>query len=98
MQGAGVTGAASARYKGAAGDISGKVTYNGGGVDNGQNALSVFLADDIMTCTPFAVVWHDGRLVQLNRNGQPELLLSDAVSALNNAMFYRVYQKSDFNA
>lgn len=57
----------------------------------------MFRADNIMTGTAFAVVWHNGKLARLNRNGQPERVLSDAVAAVHNVMFYWVCQKSDFH-
>ena len=88
VQGHGISGATSIRYRGWVNDIAGangKVNYIGGGIDSGKNALSVFLGDNILGNTPFAVVWHNGKLVQLDENGQPVLALADAVAAADDA-------------
>jgi hypothetical protein len=101
VQGHGLSGATSIRYRGYVNDIAaaanGKVKYTGGGVDSGKNALSVFLGNNILGNTPFGVVWHNGKLVQLDQSGQPVMALADAVAAADDAMWYRTYKASDFS-
>jgi predicted lipoprotein with Yx(FWY)xxD motif len=100
VQGHGLSGANSIRYSGYANDIANansKVKYTGGGLNNGKNALSAFLGGNILGNTPFAIVWHNGKLMQLDLNGQPVMALADAVAAADDAMWYRTYKASDFS-
>jgi hypothetical protein len=95
----GLSGKAAIRYRGLAGDTAGlsSVKYVGGGLNNGKNGLSTFLQQDVLGLTPFAIVWHNGKLVQLDQNGQLLLQVSDAAATMDDSMFYRVYKASDFH-
>jgi hypothetical protein len=68
----------------------------GGGLNNGENALTDFFDDNIMTQAPFPTVWKNGQLVQLNQNANRENTLAEAVIAMDESMFYRFYVPSDF--
>ena len=100
VQGHGISGTSSIRYRGYVNDIAaatGSVKYTGGGVDTGRNALSVFPGDNIPGNTPFAVVWHNGKLVRLDENGDPVMTLANAVAAADDAMWNRTDKASDFS-
>ena len=99
LQGHGLSSPPSIRYRGYVNDFanaSGK-NYVGGGVSSGQRALQVFMGDNILGDTPFAVIWRNGKLVQLNQNGVPEMTLGNALAAADDTMWYRVYKASDFH-
>ena len=99
LQGVGLTAPPSIRYRGYTNDLAGadsKTKFIGGGIANGKNALAGFMADSIMGNTAFAVVWHNGKLVQLNQNGHPGLALTDAVTAIVDTIWNRVYKAADF--
>jgi len=51
-----------------------------------------------MTHVSFPVVWKNGKLTQLNQNGDAENSLKDAVAALNQTMFFHVYTSADFRS
>jgi hypothetical protein len=99
MQGHGLSSPPSIRYRGYLNDFANASIKNfiGGGIDSGQRALQVFMGDNILGDTPFAVIWRNGRLVQLNQNGVPEHTISDAIAATDDTMWYRVYKASDFH-
>ncbi len=100
LQGHGLNNPPSARYRGYTNDFQNGVdhttTYIGGGLDNGENALTAFFDDVILGHTPFVTVWRGGTFIQLNQNGNREDTLADSVSATNDAMFHRVYTAADF--
>ena len=100
-QGHGLNNPPSTRYAGYTNDYQNNVDtctrYIGGGLNSGQNALTDFFDDNIMTHTPFPVVWQNGRLVQLNQNGDEENRLDQAVTAMDESMYYRVYIGADFS-
>lgn len=101
IQGHGLNGPPSSRYRGYTQDFQNNVDkttlYVGGGLDNNQNALTAFFDDVVLTHVPFATVWSNGHLEQLNQNGNKEDTLDNAVTALDDAMYFRVYQKTDFS-
>jgi hypothetical protein len=100
IQGHGLNAPPSARYRGYTKDFQNNVdkttTYVGGGLDNNQNALAAFFDDVILGHTPFPTVWHNGKFVQLNQNGNLEDTLADSLKATNDAMFDRVFKPSNF--
>jgi hypothetical protein len=102
IQGHGLNKPPSARYNGFTNDFQNNVDattkYVGGGLNNGGKAIADFFDDNIISHTPFAVVAENGKPVQLNQNGQAENTLDEAVTALNESMFYRTYLASDFKA
>jgi hypothetical protein len=100
LQGHGVTGSNSIRYRGILADASvlAATKYVGGGLNNGAYAAGAFLQQNIMGDTPFAIVWHNGKLVQLDQTGQPVLTVADAVDALDDSLSYRTYTKSSFKS
>jgi hypothetical protein len=101
MQGHGLNNPPAARYQGYTNDLQNNVDgctrYVGGGLNNGRNALADFFDDNVITHVAFPVVWKDGRLVQLNQDGDRENRLSQAVTALDVSMYYRVYISQDFS-
>ncbi len=101
MQGHGLNNPPSSRYEGYTNDFQNNVDtctlYVGGGLNNGRNALTDFFDDNVLTHTPFPVVWKNGRLVQLNQNGDKENTLAQAVTALDVSMYYEVYITQDFS-
>ncbi len=98
VQGFGLNGMANSRYAGYLNDFStaSKVKYAGGGVNTGKNALSVFMAENVMSFTPFAVIWKNGKLVQLNQNGDVGDTLSNQIAAIGDTTTLKVYKKADF--
>ena len=100
MQGHGLDGTGLARYAGYAKDFQNngdKTTlFIGGGLNNNTNAVAKFLDDNILSNMPFVVVEHNGKFDQLNENANIENTLTQAVSALDDSMFYRIYSASDF--
>ena len=102
IQGHGLNNPPAARYFGYTNDFQNNVDtttkYIGGGLNNNQNALTDFFDDNIISHAPFPVVWKNGKLIQLNQNGAAENTLTQAVTALNNTMFFRVYTSTDFSS
>ncbi|MFO1081996.1 MAG: hypothetical protein U1E23_15370 [Reyranellaceae bacterium] len=98
LQGHGVTGAASARYRGLLGDVAGLsgIRYVGGGLNNGSYALGAFLQQNIVGDLPFAVVRQYGTLMQYDQSGRPVLNVGDAVAALDDTLWYRTYTRAAF--
>lgn len=99
-QGHGLNNAPNPRYNGYTNDfqngVDGQTRYIGGGLNNGKNALTDFFDDNIMTHLNFPTVFQNGKLVQLNQNGNAETKLIKAVQALDVSMYYRVYLAWDF--
>ena len=102
VQGHGLNNPPALRYAGYTHDfqnnVDGTTKYVGGGLNNNQNAITDFFDDNIMSHAPFEVVWHNGKLVQLNQNATRENRLHSAVVALNETLFYRVYTEDDFSS
>lgn len=102
IQGHGLNSAPSGKYSGYTDDFqnnSDNSTYFvGGGIDNGEKAITDFFDDVIMTHLPFPVVSENGALEQLNQNGNREDTIATVVEATNEAMFTRVFVASDFSA
>ncbi len=73
------------------------VKYVGTGINSGKNALSVFMGENIMSFTPFAVIWLNGKLTQLSQNGQTGDTLANAIQATDDTLFNKVYAKTDFH-
>ncbi len=101
VQGHGLNSPPSAKYRGYTNDfqngVDGSTDFVGGGLDNGQNALTNFFDDVIMTHLPFPTVSQNGTLEQLNQNGASEDQIATAVSGANEAMFTRVFVAGDFS-
>ena len=99
VQGHGLTNPTSARYRGYTNDFANAsaVKYVGGGLDNGTYATGAFFADNILGMTPFATVWRNGKLYQLNQNGAVEMPLATAIAAANNTGWYRTFKATDFH-
>lgn len=102
MQGHGLNDPPSARYDGYTNDfqnnVDGRTRYIGGGLNNGKNALADFFDDNILSHTPFPVVWRNGKLQQLNQDGDAENTLARAVTALDASMVYRTFLATDFSS
>ena len=71
--------------------------YVGGGLDNGETAVTNFFDDNILTHLPFPTIEQNGTLEVLNQNGNAEDTLTAAVQAMNDTLFNRVYVASDFS-
>ena len=101
LQGHGLNSPPAARYFGYTNDFQNTVDnttqFAGGGLNNGRRAITDFFDDNVISHLCYAVVWQNGRATQLNQNAAAENSLSDAVTAYNNTLFYRVYSPSDFN-
>jgi len=101
MQGHGLNNSGFTRYAGYTNDFQNNVDkttlYIGGGLNNNKNALTDFFDDNVLSHVPFAVVDRNGTLTQLNQNAAPENTLAQAVTALDDSMFYRTYKASDFS-
>jgi hypothetical protein len=101
LQGHGLNNAPNPRYNGYTNDFQNNVdpdtNYIGGGLNSGKNALEDFFDDNIVSHAAFPVVYQDGRLVQLNQNGNAENSFKQSLLAANQTMFYRVYNVADFN-
>jgi hypothetical protein len=100
MQGHGLDGTGLARYAGYSKDFQNNgdktILFIGGGLNNNTNAVANFFDDNILSNMPFAVVEHIGTATQLNENANAENTLTQALSALDDSMFYRTYSASDF--
>ena len=101
VQGHGLSSPPSGRYTGYINyfkNADSQTKYFGGGTDNGLNALSTFFGDAIAANTPFAVVWHNGKLVQLDQNGTPiALSLASEIALVDDTLFNRTYKSTDFH-
>lgn len=99
-QGHGLNNPPSSRYNGYTNDfqngVDGSTRYIGGGLNNGKNALTDFFDDNVITHLPFPLVYRNGKLVQLNQNGDAENSVTQAVRAANASLYYRVYLSYDF--
>ena len=101
VQGHGLNSPPLAKYNGYTNDfqhnVDGSTDFVGGGLDNGQNALTDFFDDVIMTHIPYPTIAQNGTLEQLNQNAADEDLVATAVGGANEAMFTRVFVASDFS-
>ena len=70
--------------------------YVGGGVNANTNALATFMGQNVLSNAPFAVIWQNGKLTQLNQNGESGVALATAVQAIDDTALNRVYKKTDF--
>ena len=100
LQGHGLNNSGRARYAGYTNDfqtgVDGTTTFNGGGLDNGQNALKNFFDDAVLGHGPFPTVVINGKLVQLNQNAAAEDGIAAAVKGLNRTIFTAIYDAADF--
>ena len=101
IQGHGLVRPPLAKYNGYTNDfqnnVDGATFYVGGGLNNGENALTDFFDDSIITHLVYQTVAQNGHLIQLNQNGNAEQELAFAVRALNDTWFRRVFVASDFS-
>jgi hypothetical protein len=89
VQGEGLSDPPSARYDGYRNDFATTDTqtnYVGTEVNSGRNALSAYMVYNIMMDTPFALVWHNGALAQLNQNGTPVETVDGAAAIADASM------------
>ena len=102
MQGHGLNNSGISRYSGYSNDFQNNVdntTYfvGGGALNNNGKAIADFFDDNGLSHICFAVIEQNGQLVQLNQNGAAENTLNQAIIALNDSMYYRVYTSADFS-
>jgi hypothetical protein len=102
MQGHGLNNSGISRYAGYTNDFQNNVDaatlfIGGGTLNNNGKAIADFFDDNILSHAPFAVVAHNGVLVQLNQNGDLENNLANAVVALDDSMYVRTYTSADFS-
>ena len=98
-QGFGLTNPPASRYDGYVNDfktLNTGVKFIGGGVNNNASDTGVFMGENIMSFSPFAVIWRNGKLVQLNQNGQSADTLSNAIQAIDDTLYNRVYNSKSF--
>ena len=102
MQGHDLNNSGIERYDGYTNDFQNNVDnttlYIGGGLNNNQKAIADFFDDNVLSHVPFPVVDHNGTLTQLNQNGAPENTLHQAIVALDDSMYLKVYTSADFSA
>ena len=100
LQGHGLNNSGRARYAGYTNDfqtgVDGTTTFNGGGLDNGQNALKNFFDDAVLGHGPVPTVVINGKLVQLNQTAAAEDGIAAAVKGLNRTIFTAIYDAADF--
>ncbi|MGY2052575.1 hypothetical protein [Methylobacterium sp. JK268] len=100
LQGHGLNNQGQSKYHGFTNDFQNRTDketlFIGAGIDQNKNAIADFFDDVIMSHVPFPVVVHNGKLYQLNQNGDRENTLDQAVTALDEAMYFRTYTRADF--
>ena len=100
IQGRGLNRPHSARYDGYTNDFQNNVDnttlFIGGGLNNGKGAIPDFFDDNILSHLPFPTVVQNGKLIQLNQNGNDENLLTVAVKALDASIYKKAYDADDF--
>jgi hypothetical protein len=72
--------------------------YLGYGADHNEKAVTDFMDDAIMTHLVFPVVMQQGKLVQLNQDGDREESLVKAVDAIDRTMYGKALVASNFSA
>ena len=91
VQGHGLNDPPMARYDGYTNDAQhntdNTTLYLGYGADHDEKAVTDFMDDAIMTHLVFPVVMKQGRLVQLNQDGDKEETLVNAVRAADRTMY-----------
>lgn len=101
LQGHGLNSPPAVRYRGYTNDFQNNVDnttlFVGGGLDRNETAIANLFDDAIMTHTPFAVVWQNGALTQLNQNAAAKSTVETAIVAMDDTMFGRVYTAADFS-
>lgn len=101
VQGHGLNNPPSALYRGYTNDFQNNVDnatlFIGGGLNHNQKALADLFDDSVLSHTPFSVVFQNGVLTQLNQNGDTENTLREAVLALDDSMYSRVFTAADFS-
>jgi len=100
IQGHGLNNAPSKEYAGYTNDFQhnsdNSTIFIGGGVDNGDKAITDLFDDSVMTHLLFPTVWQCGQFIQLNQNAAREDTLANAVSLANQTDFDQVFVKADF--
>jgi hypothetical protein len=101
VQGHGLNNPPLARYDGYTVDAqhtADKTTlYLGYGADHNENAVTNFMDDAIMTHLVFPVVMKQGKLVQLNQDGDREQSLVKAADAINRTMYGKALVSGNFS-
>ncbi len=101
-QGHGLNSPPALRYRGYTNDFQNNVDnttlFVGGGLNFNEKAVAALFDDSILSHLPFAVVWQNAQLTQLNQNGDAEDTVQDSIVALDDSMYGRVYRASDFSA
>ena len=100
VQGHGLNGAVAVKYRGYTQDFQNrtdnKTLYSGPGLDAGERAIAAFFDDVILSHAPYPTLLHNGKLIQLNQNGNRENSLADAVGAANEVLFTLSLDATDF--
>jgi hypothetical protein len=101
VQGHGLNNPPLPRYNGYTNDAqhtADKTTlYLGYGADHNEKAVTNFMDDAIMTHLVFPVVMKQGKLVQLNQDGDREESLVQAVNAIDRTMYGTALVASNFS-
>ena len=101
IQGHGLNGHVAEKYEGYTQDFQNRTDnrtlYVGPGLDHGERAIAAFYDDVILSHAPFPTLLHNGKLIQLNQNGNREDSLANVVGAANDVMFTMSLHASDFS-
>lgn len=101
-QGHGLNAPPSSRYAGYTNDFQNNVDnttkFVGRGLEHNQTALPDLFDDLVLGHALYPVVALNGKLVQLNQNGKPEVCLSRAVGLLNEITHAAAMHAQDFAA
>lgn len=101
VQGHGLNDPPLSRYDGYTNDAQHNTDtttfYVGRGPDHDEKAVKVFMDDAVMTHIVFPVVMRNGRLIQLNQDGDKEETLTAAVTLANSTMYGPLLAAKDFS-
>jgi hypothetical protein len=102
IHGHGLNNSGLSRYTGNAKNfqhnIDNTAKYFGPGLEHGKNVLPDVFDDQVLGHALFPVVAINGRLVQLNQNGAPEVSVARAVDLLNEIKHSAAMNAQDFAA
>jgi hypothetical protein len=102
VQGHGLNDPPLPRYDGYTNDLQNNsaidrsMLYVGPGADRGESAIQDFMDDAIMSHIIFPVVMRNGKLIQLNQDGDKEQTLTSAVNTVDRMMYGNLLTKKDF--
>ncbi len=100
VQGHGLNGNVAAKYRGYTENFQNRTDnttlYTGPGDDNGEKAIADFFDDVILTHAAFPAVLQNGKIIQLNQNGNDEDTINVAVADTDEAFYTLSLNDTDF--